>query len=349
MTSAVIAPDPFATRAHAADWLELMALSNYPLPYRSADYISALALANDEPDGIPRHEDDDEEILDTEFDDLLELATDEIRWRKEVLGELYPFTLRVGSRSWRLTYERGGTAAVRAAHDVYTTCLLMSSARHGRLDGLPATMRAVKKVADGFQAAVFLVAPALLGGPSFWIAFPRPEEDDYAPAIERLVAELGVGSLTDARPPSQTKNKDGGVDIVTWRTFPDQRSNILLSYGQVATGKRWRDKSVKNKLESHFLRWLAVRPANHWLPAMYIPHVMHENLSASRDATFEEMATDDAHTLEAMLGIVVDRIRMTALATVAFRIRDVGDARAMPHVRALREWQRGVVATLRRP
>lgn len=349
MSAAVVAPDPFATRAHAADWLELMALSTYPLPYRSADYVSSLAMSNDKPDGIPRHQDDDEEILDTEFDELLELATDEIRWRKEVLGEMYPFTLRVTSRSWSITYERGGTAAVRTAHDVYTTCLLMSSARHGRLDGLPAAMRAVKKVADGFQAAVFLVAPALLGGPSFWIAFPRPEADDYAPAIERLVAELGVGALTDARPPSQTKNKDGGVDIVTWRTFPDQRSNIILSFGQVATGKRWRDKSVKNKLESHFLRWLAVRPASNWLPAMYIPHVMHEDLSASRDATFEEMANDDAHTLESLLGIVVDRIRMTALAADAFRIRDVGGGTALTHIRALREWQQGVVATLRQP
>lgn len=347
MSPAVVAPDPFATRAHAADWLELMALGAYPLPYRSAEYVSSLSLSYDKPDGVARHEGEDEEILDTEFDELLELATDEIRWRQEVLGDLYPFDLRVTSRSWSLAYERRATAAVRAANDVYTACLLMSSARHGRLDGLPASMRAVKKIADGFQAAVYLVAPALLGGPSFWIAFPRPEQDDYAPAIERLLTELGIGSLTDSRPPSQTNNKDGGVDIVSWRTFPDRRSNIMLSYGQVATGKRWRDKSVKNKIESHFLRWLAVRPANHWLPTMYIPHVMHENLTASRDATFEEMAKDDAHTLEALLGVVIDRVRLTALAADAYRIRDVGEARAFPHLRALREWQRDVLSLLR--
>lgn len=343
----VVAPDPFATRAHAADWLELMAIGKYPSPYRSSEYVSALAMSNDHPDGGTRDDGQDEEILDTEFDDLLELATDEIRWRADVLGELYPFELQVNARSWRLSYRRSRAGSVRVSQDVYVTCLLLSSTRHGRLDGLPAQMRKVKTVADAFQAAVYLVAPALLGGPSFWIAFPRPEGDDYAPAIERLVAELGIGEITAKKPATQRSNKDGGVDIVTWRTFLDQRSNIMLSYGQVATGKGWRDKSVKNKLESHFLRWLAIRPANHYLPAMYIPHVMHENIAAIKGVTFEEMATEDAHDLEALLGVVVDRIRMTALAVEAMRIRTVGDARGIQHVRSLRTWYRGVIALLR--
>jgi hypothetical protein len=348
MSAAVIAPDPFATRAHAADWLELMALSSYPLPYRSAEYLSSLAMANDDPDGVPRHDGEDEEILDNEFDELLELATDEIRWREGAMGSLYPFKLKASAQSWTLTYARGGRAETRAAQDVYTVCLLMSSARHGRLDGIPKALRAVKTVADGFQAAVFLIAPALLGGSGFWIAFPRPEQDDYGPAIGRLVTELGVGKLTDDRPPTQTRNKDGGVDIITWRNFADQRSNLMLSYGQVATGKHWRDKSVKNKLESHFLRWLAIRPVKHYVPAMYIPHVMHEELRRSATATYEEMLKDDAHTLEALVGVVVDRVRMTLLTVDALRIREVGGQKGTTHVRALREWQRGVIDVLRR-
>jgi hypothetical protein len=212
MTTITVAPDPDATRAHAADWLEIMALSAYPHPYRSSEYVSSLTMAVDSPDGVPRHDGEDEEILDNEFDDLLELATDEIRWRERVMGDLYPFKLRVSAQAWNLVYTRGGVADVRAAQDVYTACLLMSSARHGRLDGLPKALRGVKTVADGFQSAVYLIAPALLGGPSFWIAFPRPEKDDYGPAIDRLVKALGVGKLTDDRPPTQTRNKDGGVD-----------------------------------------------------------------------------------------------------------------------------------------
>ena len=347
MSTAVVAPDPVATRAQAADWLELMALSSYPLPYQSSEYVSALALSNDDPDGNGRADDEDEEILDTEFDELIELATDEIRWRAEVLGPLYPFALAVNARSWNVSFRRDPDGRTRAAQDVYTTCLLMSAIRHGRLDGLPASMRAVKVVADAFQAAVFLVAPALLGGPSFWIAFPRPEQDDYAPALERFVTELGAGKLTDSKPSSQPSNKDGGVDIITWRSFQDQRSNVMLSYGQVATGKGWRDKSVKNKLDSHFLRWLAIRPTRHYVPAMYIPHVMHENIAVRQGLTFEELATDDAHTLESSLGVVVDRIRMTSLAVEALRIRNIGDRHGMVHMRFLRTWYRGVLSTMR--
>jgi hypothetical protein len=353
MTSRIEAPDSRATRAHAADWIELMALATYPLAYRSGDYVSALTLADDYPDGVPNEDEEvdedaeDQDILDNEFDDLIERATDELLWRQETLGTLYPFQLQRGIRSWSLLYVRKGVASVRAARDLYVTCLLMSGARHGRLDGLPPDLRAVKTVADAFQAAVFLVAPALLGGPSFWIAFPRPEKDDYAPALRRLVSELGVGEVVSARPPSQPAAKDGGVDVVTWRAFPDQRSNFMISYGQVATGKGWRDKSVVTQLDSHFFRWFSMRPSKYWVPAMYIPHVMHENLSPVAGFTFQELASDDAYALEGSLGIVVDRVRITALVVEALRIRHVGDALAVSHVRALKEWHRTVLAILR--
>ncbi|MDQ1215726.1 hypothetical protein [Microbacterium arborescens] len=347
MSAPVSAPDPFTTRAHAADWLELMALSAWPRAYRSTEYVSSLNLALDKPDGADRHPGEDEEILDNEYDDLLELVTDEIRWRAEVLGSSYPFALKVGTRSWSLSFRRDGDAPTRAAQDVYTACLLISAIRHGKLEGLPAKARGVNKIADAFQAVVYLIAPALLGGTSFWIAFPRPEHDDYGPAIDRLLAELGVGEATSSRPPTQRSNKDGGVDIVSWRSFPDRRSNIMLSYGQVATGKGWREKSVKNKLEGYFHRWLAVRPVFHYLPAMYIPHVMHESIEATRGSTFEQMASEDAHTLEASLGVVIDRIRMTVLAGDAYSLREVGSERGSAHLTTLRRWHHGLVKNLR--
>lgn len=347
MSAPVGSPDPSATRAHAADWLELMAFAQWPSPYYAAQYVSALTMEENDPDEDPSLDDEDPEILDAEYTDLLERATDEIRWRASVLGGLYPFELVVRGRTWSLRHRRAGSSEERTAQDAYVACLLMSAARHGRLDGMPQSQIAIKMVADQFQAIVHLVSPALVGGQSFWIAFPRPEGDDYDPALRRLVKLLGAGKVKESGPPSQTSNKDGGVDIVAWRAFPDMRSNILLTYGQVATGKGWREKSVKNKLESHFHKWMEDRPTFHYIPSMFIPHVMHESIRATGDK-FELEAKDNAHTLEHSLGVVIDRIRMTALTVDAVRLRRDDPLEGAALVMRVRRWLRDAGSSLRR-
>lgn len=348
MTSALASPDPLATRSHAADWLELMAVVAAPRTYRSSQYVSALTLEDRDPDG-EGFGDDDPEIVAEEFDELLERATDEIRWRMSVLGALYPFQLAQVGRGWSLAYRRSGRAPERLAQDVYVACLLMSGTRHSRFDRLPDEIAAPKSVADTFQAVVYLVSPALLGGPSFWIAFPRPERDDYGPALRRLTTAIGSGKTKLESPPTQRSNKDGGVDIVTWRGFADQRSNLIVSYGQVATGKGWRDKSVKNKLSSHYDRWFDEKPVSHFLPAMYIPHLMHEELKPEHGYTFEELVKDDAYTLEHQLGVVVDRIRMALLVPAAYAMRGARREPDATHLRTVLSWVNRTKRALQKP
>ncbi len=348
MTNAISPVDRKATRSHAADWIELKILESETGSYRSSQYISALSWDSRNDDDDDGFDDDrevaefggDPEIMDGEFDDLLERATDEIRWRQDVLGDLYPFELAMSRRGWvvRLRRELRGRAEVRLARTVYVACLLLSAARHDRIPGVDATLSDVKPVADAFQRIVFLVSPALLGGPSFWIAFPRPEGDDYGPALQRLTSALGSGRVLRRKPPSQRSNKDGGVDIITWRPFFDGRSNILVSYGQVASGKRWRDKSVHNKLKSHFLKWFEEHPAGHYIPAMYIPHLMHEDLRVGKKDTWDELIQDDAHSLEMLLGVVVDRVRMTLFIPEVLRLRRGWDPAVALELREISKW-----------
>lgn len=350
MSDAICSPDPKATRSHAADWLELMALTKHPNAYYAAEYISSLSSEERDPDADGGESDEDEQIMDSEFDALLEAVTDELAWRSETLGARYPFDmLRVG-RSWSLAYRpaRGQSRrSLRFAHDTYVACLLMSGARYGRLAGVPALLADVKPVSDAFQATVYLLAPALLGGPAFWIGFPRPGGEGYADALERYVSEVGVGVTTSDKPPSQKSNKDGGVDIISWRQFDDRRSNLLLSYGQVASGQDWRDKSVKGKLDSHFHRWLGVRPVIHYIPVMYIPHMMHEAARQSKSTDYETVAQDNAHTLEGLLGLVVDRIRMTSLAADLGQLPEVHTMDWPVHTRKVYRWLRDIRASIR--
>ena len=349
MSGAISPVDRKATRSHAADWIELKVLESAAGSYRSSQYISALSWDSrregDDDEGLEEDRElaefaGDPEIMDGEFDDLLERATDEIRWRQDVLGDLYPFELAQSRRGWvvRIRNGRKTSVEVRLARTVYVACLLVSAARHDRLPGIAKELSAVKPVADAFQRMVFLVSPALLGGPSFWIAFPRPEGDDYGPALERLTKVIGSGLLRRRRPPSQKSNKDGGVDIITWRPFLDGRSNILVSYGQVASGKRWRDKSVKNKLKSHFHKWFEEHPTGHYVPAMYIPHLMHEEIRVGKKESWDDLVQDDAHTLEMVLGVVIDRVRMTLFVPDVIRLTGEQDPAVLLQLRELAKW-----------
>lgn len=350
MSNRVSAPDTAATRAHAADWLELRAIASAPRGISQGDYLSALTLA-DGHDGDELFPDMDREIMDGEYDELVSAATDELRWRSEILGEIYPFVLRIRKRGWTLTYapvpipRNGKDPLLRRGQFTYLSSLLVSGIRFGKIVGL--APKAMKGIADRFQELTYLVSPSLFGGQSFWIAFPRPEHDGYGAALDRFVKNTGYGQRLAEGPPTQRSNKDGGVDIISWTTFGDGRPNFMLSYGQVATGRRWRDKAVKNKLESHFLKWLAKRPSVNYVPVMYIPHVMHESISTRPHATFIELQRDDASTLEALLGVVIDRVRLSKLASIdSAQPLEGPDAGFPAHARTLLVWTASVVKEL---
>lgn len=100
-------------------------------------------------------------------------------------------------------------------------------------------------VAQGnlFEEVVELICPAVLPGWSVFRAGWSPENAKNVPTIvadlcERLFVD-GAANLEEWHAPDA---KDGGLDIVCYRPFSDQREAMPVYFLQCASGKNWRDK-----------------------------------------------------------------------------------------------------------
>jgi len=150
----------------------------------------------------------------------LELGLQVMRRRSQALGDSYPFVVN------EFAVVRSG-AAIETS---YATMLFLTP-------GSPA--RQTVRINETPQMAETFEALATVGLSNFWgpggdsvrFAYPsaigRPKEFDQA--IEWLANRMGVEAGTGYRPP---RRKDGGVDVVAWRSFRDGRRGFPIALAQ---------------------------------------------------------------------------------------------------------------------
>lgn len=116
---------------------------------------------------------------------------------------------------------------------------------------------------DLFEKVVETICPALLPG---WTSFRTGWSPDGATEIQKIVAELctrlWVKGATDLEEWVTPTTKDGGLDIVCYREFEDEREALPTFLLQCASGKNWRDK-IDTPSASRWQKYLnaAVRPS----------------------------------------------------------------------------------------
>jgi hypothetical protein len=71
--------------------------------------------------------------------------------------------------------------------------------------------------------------------------------------IKSIAEKLGV---TVGQSSPDSNDKDGGVDILCYRQFPDERGNYPAFFIQCATGSNWTDKRMINALNL-WSNWIA--------------------------------------------------------------------------------------------
>lgn len=137
-----------------------------------------------------------------------------MRQRESWLGESYPFHV--------------GDVAVQprpgAENSVYA-CLLMLSPNS------PARQLMFRsptnEMAVTFEKLVAAASKKLLGDGSSAVRFGWPSDEgrpqNFHSAIEWLAQKMGISAGSAFRPPLR---KDGGVDVVAWRPFPDAKSGF---------------------------------------------------------------------------------------------------------------------------
>ncbi len=165
--------------------------------------------------------------------------------------------------------------------------------------------RRTSAVEGPFDNLVKRALATYLGPGARAVRFAHPSSEgrprEFPKAIEWLAGllSLSVGSLV-ARP----ARKDGGVDVVAWRPFPDERSAFLVVLCQCTVQSRWANKG-ENIVLNQWTDWITLGAPP--LKALAIPFVVPRGT--------DERWEDDERWEEARrsVNMILDRYRLSGL------------------------------------
>ncbi len=303
MSSRVYLPvDAFAGRTRpdldlAADYLELeAALSPVQVAF-SADIVDALEL------GAERDFEDVNAEVETR-ESVADGAVARIETRERVLGDAYPFA--TDERGSTILFEADGSSL---GHAAYLVSLLLSNLRAitPLLDGSDAhpSSEQVGALRQYFQYFATAALAAEVGGPAWSFGFPRLDGSGFLGKLSEIWSTLKDGVVSpDVTAPAAAK--DDQVDVFAWREQRDGLPGFLLAAAQVATGRDWREKSIKSHVKTVFPgRWFSPIPVTEMVAYHVVPF-------ARQDDQFREDVRE--------LGNVLHRTRLP---------RRVGEAAAL--------------------
>lgn len=234
------------------------------------------------------------------------LGVNTVRRRHAILGAAYPFRTA-----------GGGIAASPGAADMPWTALLLMSAQSPVRAGLD-----IAQAAAHLERITAAALACLYGPGTRAIRFAWPSEDRRTPefpdAVRWLAGEMNVPVGGAYRPPYR---KDGGVDVVAWRPFPDGRSGFPVLLVQCTLEREYAHKVADIDLRV-WSGWLCLDadPGT----ALAVPEVVPSG---------EEWNALAART------VVLDRTRLSGLAA-----QSEHSARLAP----VRAWTSDIVAELAR-
>ncbi len=235
----------------AADYLELKAVFSESGQSFSGDIVDAVELAADE-----RYRDVNAEMEGRE--EVAAGAIARMASRKSVLGTAYPF--EVDEEGEVVSFTAGDPDLGQLA---YLVSLLLSNLRaltpllgDPELHPTPAEVRELRQYFQYFATAAIA---AEIGGPAWSFGFPRPDKSGFITKLSEIWAVLQDGAV-GADPSAPPLPKDDKVDIFAWRQQSDGLPGFLLVAAQVATGRDWKDKSLKDHIHEKFQkRWFMPR------------------------------------------------------------------------------------------
>ena len=135
---------------------------------------------------------------------------------------------------------------------------------------------------------------------SFIFGFPRRiGAKDFCRALEELCLRKIEDGKPDRKFPTARTKKDAGLDIVTWRSFPDRRTSKMIAFGQCATGRHWWGKRHELQPNDWCRTWMTKSPQVIPIKTFFVPH---------------SVPLDEWAELGYQSGIIFDRFRISYLA-----------------------------------
>ncbi|MCB0635066.1 MAG: hypothetical protein KDC54_00530, partial [Lewinella sp.] len=233
----------------------------------------------------------------------IDAAVAVVERRTKLLGEAYPFIL--DESGYALTFQDVSTWG----RSGYLLGLILSHLRAVSpvLDEADLEPSAADQMTlrDWFQK---IAAPALAaeicGGTAWAFGHPRPDHSPFLDKLKSIWSTIKDGEVKAEAPVgAPDKVKDDEVDVIAARPNPDGEPGFPIAVAQVATGKRWTEKSVKGAVQNVFFEfWFNDSPSSQVQSYHIIPFVVKS----------ESMRRN---TLS--LGHIIHRLRIASLLSIA--------------------------------
>ena len=309
----------------AADYLELKAVFSENSQSFSEEIVAALEVTAE-----TEFSDVNTELEKRE--DIAAGAVTRMASRKQVLEAAYPFELDDQGAAIFFTAEQpdlGQTA--------YIVSLLLSNLRAltPLLDGsiLHPSDHEIRELRRYFQYFATAAIAGEIGGPAWSFGFPRPDGTGFLEKLSEIWTVLRDGRVK-ADPTAPSAPKDDQVDVFAWREQRDGLPGFLLVAAQVATGKDWKDKSIKSHVDDVFpRRWFDPTPTTKMVAYHVIPFARPD---------------DKFHDDVSVLGNVLHRLRVPRRVTEAADLARSGVAiEALDQLEAAVQWIQSYVTRMR--
>ena len=281
----------------AADYLELKAALSGDGQSFSEDIVDALKFAAE-----AGFADVNAEIEGRE--EVAAGAVARMTSRKRVLAAAYPFVLDDYGDAVVFIWDEPdlGQAA-------YLVSLLLSNLRslspllHD--PELHPSDEEVRQLRQYFQYFATAAIAAEIQGPAWSFGHPRPDGTGFIRKLTEIWAVLKDGTVSPD-PAAPAAPKDDQVDVFAWREQGDGLPGFLLVAAQVATGRNWKEKSIKSHIGRVFqTRWFDHPPVTEMVAYHVVPF-------ARPDDKFR----DDV----LVLGNVLHRLRVPSRVSEAARL-----------------------------
>lgn len=302
----------------AADYLELTAIFSSESRAFTKDLVNATEIGAE-----ADYADVDEEMTDRE--EIVSGAVRRIDVRRRALGEAYPFILDESGDV--LTYVGQEPSYGQAAY-ILSLVLSHLKAVSPILDGsiVYPTDAEIIELRKYFQYFATAALAAEVNGRAWSFGHPRPDKTNFHTKLAEIWGVFRDGIL-QAAVGVPDKPQDDQIDIFAARLQPDGLPGFLLAAGQVATGKNWREKSLRTHLQHVFpSRWFGQQPVTMMICYHIIPFTRPD-----------EDFFDDCR----ILGNVLHRLRVPSRVAEAQGLHDQGIAiEAFDQLAAAVDWVR---------
>ncbi|MBI3986597.1 MAG: hypothetical protein HY343_06740 [Lentisphaerae bacterium] len=234
-------------------------------PIVLTDWLELLALTVD--DGNASHGDLQRALNRLGVDGFDTICTDcmrELHRRVAATRENYPFTF-----SGTLLKSKGDWRDFTP----YVFCLLLSYCDE--------KMKKIK----GFQHEIMfeqlscLAARNYIGGDA--LRFGSPRKELPSGFLEALTVVCGKVKEWTPVARKTLRRKDGGLDLVAWKHFPDEQIGKLVLFGHCASGSDWDDKINELQPNDFCSLWLG-GDRSPIVKTFFIPHRISPDLFADR-------------------------------------------------------------------